>query len=177
MCYNKIEAKENSFLPIQTTTHNYNGAAVKARRPLDREHQIGGNEMKKFELGMKWFRDWHDFEVTKIFKNGKIQITETWISEDSGKECKSVATYNVSEDEYGQFAWQDKYKEYAFDETEEDGYHWWARTYACGAEWSPSMEPQEPEITDEDVWAELEWKDAMAREAEWEFYHNSLLRY
>ena len=131
--------------------------------------------VKNFELGMQWSRDWHDFEVTKMFKNGKIQITETWISEDSGRECKSVENYNVSEDEHGQFAWQDKYKEYAFDETKEDGYHWWARTYACGANWSPSM--QEELEQEDDEWTEQDEWDAAERQAEWEYYHASDIRY
>ena len=87
----------------------------------------------KFALGMTWYIDWHRYEVTKLFKNGKVQITETWISEDTGKDCKSVKNYNVSEDEHGQFAWLDEYKEYAFDESEEGGYHWWARMYASGS--------------------------------------------
>lgn len=112
---------------------------------------------KKFELGMRWTKDWHDFEVTKIFKNGKIQITETWISEDSGKECKNVENYNVSEDEYGQFAWREKDKKYAFNENEEDGYCWWARTYAAGIEWGG--------VTEEEVIAELEEQGYEVKEA------------
>lgn len=103
--------------------------------------------MKQIKLGMRWTKDWHDFEVTKVFKNGKVQITETWVSEDTWEDCKDVRNYNVSEDENGQFVWQDQYKEYAFDEKETDGYHWWARMYAAGS--NNSMEEYENEITEE----------------------------
>jgi hypothetical protein len=123
---------ENKYLTRYTLVC-YNGFEVEGNPPkgeLKGEHDMA----RQIAVGMKWHIDWHTYEVTKMFKNGKVQITETWIAEDSGKECKSVKNYNVSEDEHGQFAWQDKYKEYAFNENEENGYVWWARTYACGAD-------------------------------------------
>lgn len=104
-------------------------------------------DMTQITLGMVWNRDGHEFTVTKMFKNGKVQITETWISEDTWQECKHSANYNIGEDESGQFAWQDKYKEYAFDENEENGYRWWARMYAVGADYAPEME-EETEATE-----------------------------
>lgn len=91
--------------------------------------------MKQMTLGLRWNRDGHEMVVTKVFKNGKIQVTETWISEDTWKECKNTFNCIVATDENGnEFAYSPEYEQYAFDEKEEGGYRWWARYYAVGAD-------------------------------------------
>ena len=91
--------------------------------------------MKQMTLGLRWNRDGHEMTITKIFKNGKVQITETWISEDTWKDCKHTFNCMVATDENGnEFAYNPEYEQYAFDEKEEGGYCWWARYYAIGAD-------------------------------------------
>jgi hypothetical protein len=94
--------------------------------------------MKQIVLGMVWNIDGHEMEVTKMYKNGKVQITETWISEDTWEECKHVANYIVATDENGiQYAYDPKYAEYANPGSSE--YKWWARKYASGADFAPKQ--------------------------------------
>ena len=79
--------------------------------------------MKQITLGMVWNIDGHHMEVTKMYKNGKVQITETWISEDTLKDCRSVENYGVGTDENGQqYAYSIDYPEY--------------RLYANGSDYS-----------------------------------------
>lgn len=102
--------------------------------------------MKQITLGMVWNVDGHEMKVTKMYKNGKVQITETWISEDTWKECRNVANYIVVTDENGeQYAYDPKYEEYANPGSSE--YKWWARKYAGSADFAPE---QETESTDSD---------------------------
>jgi hypothetical protein len=94
--------------------------------------------MNQITIGMTWDRDGHTFTVQSISKNGKTcKVSEDWISEDTWKEVHKTYKYNISEDENGQFVWEDEYKDYAF---KGDGYEWWARMYACGADNSSSFE-------------------------------------
>ena len=90
--------------------------------------------MKKITLGTVWNRNWHRMEVTKIFKNGKVQITETWLREEDGKPRKAVKNYGVGEDEDGQYAYSIDYPEY--------------RLYAGGADFAPETEEQETTNTE-----------------------------
>lgn len=88
----------------------------------------------KIALGMVWDREGHRMEVTKMYKNGKCQITETWVSEDTWKDCKHVANCMIATDNRGeQYAYDTKYEEQANPGHDgEDEYSWWARHYACG---------------------------------------------
>ena len=86
--------------------------------------------MKKIAVGLYWSVDWHHMEVTKVFKNGKCQITETWIAEDTGKSCKSVDNYGIGTDGNEQYAYALDYPAY--------------KLYASGAfNWTPDMETKE----------------------------------
>ena len=88
----------------------------------------------KIRLGLVWHTDGHEKEVTKMFKNGKCQITETWIAEDTGKECRHVSNQIIIEDSEGrEYCYDPKYEEYAKPDDDEN-YSWWARKYACGAD-------------------------------------------
>lgn len=86
-------------------------------------------------LGLVWYKDGFREEVTKLYKNGKCQITETWISEDTGKECIHKSNQVIVTDKNGeQYTYDPKYEKYANPgHDENDEYSWWARTYACGA--------------------------------------------
>lgn len=92
--------------------------------------------MNKIAVGLYWSVDWHHMEVTKVFKNGKCQITETWIAEDTGKSCKSVDNYGIGTDGNEQYAYALDYPAY--------------KLYASGAfNWTPEMETKEEnEMTD-----------------------------
>ena len=55
---------------------------------------------KKIQVGMFWDEDGHDFRV--ISRNGNTcKITESWISEDLGKDRKDTQTYTIETDENG----------------------------------------------------------------------------
>lgn len=100
--------------------------------------------MKKIEVGLFWDVDGHHMEVTKVFKNGKCQITETWIAEDTGKNCKHVETYKIGTDGDEQYAYAQDCEKYA--NPGGDSYEWWARKYVTGAmNWTPEMETKEEE--------------------------------
>ena len=88
--------------------------------------------MMKIAVGLYWSIDWHEMTVTKIYKNGKCQITETWIAEDTGEECRSVENYGIGTEGNEQYA-------YALDNPE-------YRLYVSGAiNWTPEMETKEEE--------------------------------
>lgn len=101
--------------------------------------------MKNIKLGLYWDVDGHHMEVTKIYKNGKCQITETWIAEDTGKDCKHVETYKIGVDGDEEYAYAQDCEGYANPGHDgEDEYAWWARKYASGAlNWEPEMETKE----------------------------------
>ena len=55
---------------------------------------------EKIQVGMFWDIDGHDFTV--ISRNGnKCKITESWISEDLGKDRKDTQTYTIETDDRG----------------------------------------------------------------------------
>lgn len=95
--------------------------------------------MKKIRLGLYWSVDWHHMEVTKMLGNDECEITETWISEDTGEECKEVEIHKIAADGDEEYVYAKGYEEYAKPGCEE--YSWWARKYATGAiNWEPEME-------------------------------------
>lgn len=61
-------------------------------------------------LGLYWDIDGHDHTITGV--NGypllSCEVTEEWISEDTGKPCKSKSWYNIREDENGHIYIQNK---------------------------------------------------------------------
>lgn len=91
--------------------------------------------MKEIRLGLYWSVDGHNAEVTKMYKNGKCQITETWVAEDTGKQCKHVENYGIGTDGNEQYAYALDYPKY--------------RYYATAAfNWNPEMEEEEKEMTE-----------------------------
>lgn len=89
---------------------------------------------RQIAMNMQWDIDWHNLEVTKIYKNGKVQITETWLREEDGKPRKHVENYGIGEDEDGQYVYSLKYPNY--------------KLYAAGANYEGQEETQETtEIT------------------------------
>lgn len=86
----------------------------------------------KIVEGMTWIIDEFTIEVTKVFKNGKCRLTETWIAYDTLKACKSVETYIIAKDKNGnEFVYRPQDIEYA--RPDKDDYEWWARKYANSA--------------------------------------------
>lgn len=86
--------------------------------------------MNKIRLGFYWCIDGHHMEVTKMFKNGKCQITEKWVAEDTYKDCKHVENYGIGTDGNEQYVYALDYPEY--------------KLYASGAfNWTPEMEEEE----------------------------------
>lgn len=95
--------------------------------------------MKKIRLGLYWSVDWHHMEVTKMLDNDECEITETWISEDTGEECKEVEIHKIAVDGDEEYVYAKGYEEYAKPGCDE--YSWWARKYATGAtNWEPEEE-------------------------------------
>lgn len=98
--------------------------------------------MKKIRVGLYWSVDWHHMEVTKMFDNGECEITETWIAEDTGNDCKHVETYKIGTDGNEEYVYAVDNEKYA--NPGNDEYTWWARMYATGA---LNWEPEEEEST------------------------------
>lgn len=95
--------------------------------------------MKKIRVGLYWSVDWHHMEVTKMLGNDECEITETWVAEDTGEDCKDVSTYKIAVDGDEEYVYAIGYEEYAKPGCEE--YSWWARKYATGAlNWEPKEE-------------------------------------
>lgn len=68
--------------------------------------------------GLNWSQDWHNFTITRIDPQLKTcEITEEWIAEDSGRECKDAQLYWIRTDENGYLMFVNKkhpdYKFYA----------------------------------------------------------------
>ena len=66
--------------------------------------------------GLYWFSDWHDFTVTSVDPARlTCEITEEWLSEDTGRECKQTGVYRINTDkETGELYFKNKkYLEYA----------------------------------------------------------------
>lgn len=57
--------------------------------------------MKQIKMGMTWDCDGHMMEVVELTPHVKCRITETWIAEDIGRECKNTQDYEISTDENG----------------------------------------------------------------------------
>jgi len=98
--------------------------------------------MMKIRLGLYWCKDGHTTKVTKMLGNNECEVTETWIAEDTGKDCKDVRTYKIAVDGNEEYIYGVEYEKYA--KPGNDEYDWWARTYATGAiNWEPEMETKE----------------------------------
>jgi len=115
----------------------------------------------RIEPGLIWHRDGFIDRVTWVSDDHKkCTITENWISEDTGKEKTEVDKYNIAVDDNGnEFAYLPKYKEYAFNASEPDGYSWWARMYAVGADnYRDVAEPDKNESASNDyTFAQAIW--------------------
>lgn len=110
--------------------------------------------MKKIRVGLYWNVDWHHMEVTKMLGNNECEITETWISEDTGEDCKDVETYKIVADGDEEYVYAVGYEQYA--KPGSDEYSWWARKYATGAtNWEPEEETttkeEDKEMADKNV--------------------------
>lgn len=87
----------------------------------------------EIKQGMTWHIDGHQFEVTEMY-DGECQITETWLSEDNGHECRVAKKFKIAADNGGhQYAYDPECEKYANPGANE--YSWWARKYACGADY------------------------------------------
>lgn len=105
--------------------------------------------MKKIRVGLYWNVDWHHMEVTKMLGNDECEITETWIAEDTGEDCKDVSTYKIAADGDEEYVYAVGYEQYAKPGCDE--YAWWARKYATGAtNWEPETETKEETTTKEE---------------------------
>lgn len=102
----------------------------------------------KIQPGLVFYKDGFTHRVTWVSNDHKTcKEEETWISEDTGEPMRRVHKCNIAQDENGnEFYYLPEYKEYAFNSSEPDGYSWWARTYAKGADNYPSNS----EIDDDD---------------------------
>lgn len=90
----------------------------------------------KIQPGLVYYSDGFTHKVTWVSKDHKTcKEEETWINEDTGKPMKKIHKCNIAQDENGnEFYYKPEYEEYAFNSNDPDGYSWWARTYAKGAD-------------------------------------------
>ena len=90
----------------------------------------------QIQVGLKWFSDRFTYEITDVSPDHKTcTMEETWINEDNGKPMKKVHECKIAQDEKGQeFCYDVNYEHYAFKENDPEGYSWWARKYAVGAD-------------------------------------------
>lgn len=91
---------------------------------------------KQIQKGLIWYIDGFTHEVVSVSKDHKTcKVTEDWINEDTGKPMHKVHTYKIAQDENGdEFCYDPEYEEYAFNSRDPEGYSWWARKYATGAD-------------------------------------------
>lgn len=111
---------------------------------------------KTIQKGMLFYIDGFTNEVTNVSPDHKTcTVKETWISEDTGKPMKNITKCIIDKDGDEEFFYDPKYKEYAFDSSDPDGYKWWARTYATGADNYPFRFGQD----EEEQYEEDEYED------------------
>ncbi len=56
--------------------------------------------MLEWMEGLTWSIDWHTFTIVSVDEPNKTcKVTEEWIAEDSGKNCKETHNYTINKDE------------------------------------------------------------------------------
>lgn len=89
---------------------------------------------KKIQPGLQFNCDGHRMEVASRSGNTCI-ITEDWLAEDTGEPVHISEKYIIASDPgHGEFCYRPEDKKYAFNSSQPDGYSWWARLYATGAD-------------------------------------------
>lgn len=65
-------------------------------------------------VGVYWSVDWHDFTITKVDNSLSIcKVLESWISEDTGKDCENESTFIITSDKSGYlYIYSKKYPEF-----------------------------------------------------------------
>lgn len=100
---------------------------------------------RKIQEGMVFYTDGFAEKVTSVAPDRKTcKVTEDWIAEDTGEPQHREYTYNIVEDEGGEYMYDPEYAKYA--KVGSDDYSWWARKYASGANNYPWRE--DPEFSD-----------------------------
>lgn len=108
---------------------------LQASTDIEASEELGLVPNKKIQKGMLFFTDGFTHEITNVSKDHKTcTVKETWINEDTGKPMKKITKCIIAKDGDQEFFYDPKYKEYAFDPSDPDGYRWWARMYATGAD-------------------------------------------
>lgn len=107
---------------------------------------------KKIQPGLQFNRDGHRMKVASRSGNTCI-ITEDWIAEDTGEPVHISEKYIIAPDPgHGEFCYRPEDKKYAFNSSQPDGYSWWARLYATGADNYPwdwgNLDGEEEESAD-----------------------------
>lgn len=113
---------------------------------------------KKIQPGLQFNRDGHRMKVASRSGNTCI-ITEDWIAEDTGEPVHISEKYIIAPDpRHGEFCYRPEDKKYAFNSSQPDGYSWWARLYATGADNYPWDQAYDDDYQ-EDVPSDLDEDD------------------
>lgn len=104
--------------------------------PFDASTDVYASEIVdngQIQKGLVYYSDGFTHEIIDVSPDHKTCTErETWINEDTGEEMENITKCKIAQDENGnEFFYDPEYEEYAFNP---DGYSWWARKYATGAD-------------------------------------------